>query len=237
VSISISAFAVMDHLPDFHDMVAHPALLVPQKIPVDEDAMLPYFLNLLEAVLGDIIATLFILAHKIPFHEIQALVALHICPHSIKISPDQSDPYGIPNNMFCNYQTLSQKRPSEPSSEDNEASLLAMENCPFDHWQDSMKLQTRAIYEILHHVLEDHHFDLASNSKGNTKPLYHRCPNNNTTEQTSPNSTSASKENTKPSSPEVTLEQEIPNSTFDSDQNIVSSSDTNSNLPYAPCYS
>jgi hypothetical protein len=36
----------MDRLPDFDEMVAHPALLVLQKIPVDEDAILPYFLNL-----------------------------------------------------------------------------------------------------------------------------------------------------------------------------------------------
>jgi hypothetical protein len=103
-----------------------------------------------------------------------------------------------------------------------------MENHLFDHLQDSTKLQTRKNYEILHHVLEDHHFDLASNSKGNTKLLHNRCPENNTAEQPSPNSTSGSKKNTKPSSPEVTLEQEIPNSLFDSDQNAVSSSDTNS---------
>jgi hypothetical protein len=43
----------MDHLLDFDDMVAHPPLLVPQKIPVDEDAILPYFLNLTEAVPGN----------------------------------------------------------------------------------------------------------------------------------------------------------------------------------------
>jgi hypothetical protein len=94
-----------------------------------------------------------------------------------------------------------------------------------------VKLQTRAIYEILHHVLEDHHFDLASNSKGNYEPLCNRCPENNTTEKPSPNCASDSKENTKPSSTEVTLEQESPNSAFDRDQNTVSSSDTNSTPP------
>jgi hypothetical protein len=41
VFIVIGAFADMDHLPDFDDMVAHPALLVPHKITVGEDAILP----------------------------------------------------------------------------------------------------------------------------------------------------------------------------------------------------
>jgi hypothetical protein len=39
VSIAICAFAYMDHLPDFDDIVAHPELLVPQTILVDEDAI------------------------------------------------------------------------------------------------------------------------------------------------------------------------------------------------------
>jgi hypothetical protein len=86
--------------------------------------------------------------------------------------------------MFCNSQILSQKCPSEPSSEENEASLLTKENNHiFDCLQDSMKLQTRAIYEILHHILENHHFHRASNLKGNTKPLNNICPDNNTAEQ------------------------------------------------------
>jgi hypothetical protein len=106
-----------------------------------------------------------------------------------------------------------------------------MENRLFGRLQDSIKLQTRAIYEILYHVLEDHHFDLASNLKGNTEPIYNRCPNNKTTKQPSPTSTSDSKENTKHSPPEVTLTQESPSSAFDSDQNAVSSSDTNSTPP------
>jgi hypothetical protein len=50
VSIAISAFADMDRLPNFDDMVTHPALIVPQKIPVDEDAILPNFTNLVEAI-------------------------------------------------------------------------------------------------------------------------------------------------------------------------------------------
>jgi hypothetical protein len=78
VSIAIGAFADMDRLPDFDKMVAHPALLVPQKIPVDEDAILPYFPNLVEAVPGEFNATPFVMAHNIPFHELQVHVALHI---------------------------------------------------------------------------------------------------------------------------------------------------------------
>jgi hypothetical protein len=229
MSIAIGAFPDMSHLPDFDDMVAHPALLVPHKIPVDEDTILPCFPILMEAIPDEFNATpLFVMAHNIPFHEIQARVAFHIWPHSIKISPDQLDPYGIPNDMFYNSQIISQKFPSEPSSKEIKASSLAMEIHFFDCLQDSTKLQTRAIYEILHHVFEDHHFDFASNLKGYTKPLYNICPENNTTEQPRPNSTSDSKENTKPSSPEVTLKQESQNSAFDSDKNAVSSSDTNS---------
>jgi hypothetical protein len=45
VSIAIGAFADMDRLPNFGEMVAHPALLVSQKIPVDGDASLSYFPN------------------------------------------------------------------------------------------------------------------------------------------------------------------------------------------------
>jgi hypothetical protein len=98
----------MDRLPDFDEMVAHPALLVPQKIPVDEDTILPYFLNLMEAVPGKFNVKQFFMAYNIPFNELQARVALQIWPHSIKISPDQSHPYDIPNDKFCNSQILSQ---------------------------------------------------------------------------------------------------------------------------------
>jgi hypothetical protein len=65
-------------------VAAHPALLVPQKIPVDEDAILPYFPNLVEAVPGEFNATQFVMAHNILWHELQACVAFHIWPHSIK---------------------------------------------------------------------------------------------------------------------------------------------------------
>jgi hypothetical protein len=77
----------MDRLPKFDEMVAHPELLMPQKIPVDEDAILPYFTNLVEAVPGEFNATSFVMAHNIPFHELQACVALHIWSHSIRIPP------------------------------------------------------------------------------------------------------------------------------------------------------
>jgi hypothetical protein len=85
VSIAIGVFAHMDSLPNFDDMVVHPVLLVSQKIPVDEDAILPYFHNLVEAVTGEFNTTPFAMAHNIPFHEIQAHAALLIWPYSIKI--------------------------------------------------------------------------------------------------------------------------------------------------------
>jgi hypothetical protein len=78
--IAIGAFANMDQLPDLDDMVAHPALLVPQKLSVDEDVSLPYFPNHVEAVPSEFNATPFVMAHTISFHKIQARVA-----NSIKI--------------------------------------------------------------------------------------------------------------------------------------------------------
>jgi hypothetical protein len=122
----------MDRLPDFDEIVAHPELLVLQKIPLDEEAILPYFPNLVEAVPGEFNATPFAISHNILFHELQTCVALHTWPHSIKISPDQSDPYDIPNDTFCNSQILSQNCMSKPTKEDNDASLVAMENRLFD---------------------------------------------------------------------------------------------------------
>jgi hypothetical protein len=116
VPIAIGAFADTDRLPDFDEMVAHPALLVPQKISVAEYAILPYFPNLMEAVPVEFNVIPFFVAHSIPYHEIQARVALHSWPHYIKTPPNRSDPYGIPHNMFCNSQILSQKCPSEPPS-------------------------------------------------------------------------------------------------------------------------
>jgi hypothetical protein len=105
----------MDRLPNFDAMVAHPELLMLQKIPVDEDAILPYFTNIVEAVPGEFNAKSFVMAHSIPFHELQACVALHIWSYSIKIPPDQLDPYNIPNNTFCYSQILSQNGMLKPN--------------------------------------------------------------------------------------------------------------------------
>jgi hypothetical protein len=73
----------MDHLPDFDEMVAHPALFVPQKIPVDEDLILPYFPNLVEAVPGEFNMTPFVMSHNITFHELQARVLYQNITRSI----------------------------------------------------------------------------------------------------------------------------------------------------------
>jgi hypothetical protein len=167
VSIAIGAIADMDRLPDFDEMLAHPALLVPQKIPVDKDAILPYFLNLVEAIPGEFKATSYVTAHKIPFHELQAFVALYIWPHSIKLPPDQSDPYDIPNSTFCNSQILSEKCMSKPTKEDNDASLLVMENCLFELFMDAMQDQSQAMYTFV-----DHHVHHLSDSCDNAQPLY-----------------------------------------------------------------
>jgi hypothetical protein len=167
VYIAIGAFADMDRLPHFEKMMAHPVLLVPQKIPVDEDAILPCFPNIVEAVPGEFNATPFFTTHTIPFHELQARVALHIWPHSIKIPPDQSDLYDIPNDTFCNSQILSQNCMSKPTKEDNDASLLAMENRLFDRLMDIMQYQSQAMYAFVdRHV---HHF---SNCCDNAQPLH-----------------------------------------------------------------
>jgi hypothetical protein len=75
MSITIGAFADMDHLQDFYDMVAHPALLVPQNISVDGNTILTYFPNLMEAAPDEFNATPFAKAHTIPFGKIQPRVA------------------------------------------------------------------------------------------------------------------------------------------------------------------
>jgi hypothetical protein len=90
---------------------------------------------------------------------------------SIKLSPDQLDPYDIPNYTFCFSQKLSKKRMSKPIKEDNDASLLAMENHLFDHLMDAMQDQSQTMYVffdrhvhcIIHHL---------SNSCDNAQPLY-----------------------------------------------------------------
>jgi hypothetical protein len=78
VSIAIGAFEDTYCLLDFDEMVAHPTLLVLQKITVDEEAILPSFPNIVEAAPDELNATPFVMAHNIPFHELQARVALHI---------------------------------------------------------------------------------------------------------------------------------------------------------------
>jgi hypothetical protein len=167
VSFAIGVFVDMERLPNFEKKLDHPALLVPQKIPVDEDAILPYFPNLVEAVPGKFNATPFDMAHNISFHELQARFALHIWRHSIKISPDQSDPYAIPNDMFCNSQILSQNCMSKPTKEDNDASLLAMENHVFDRLMDAMQDQSQAMYAFV-----DRHVHYFSNSCDNAQRLH-----------------------------------------------------------------
>jgi hypothetical protein len=151
MSIAIVAFADMDRLTDFGEMVAHPELLVPQKIPVDEDAILPYFPNLVEAVLGEFNVTPFVMEHTIPLHELEDRVALHIWPYSIKTPHDQSDPYEISNDTFCNSQILSQKCMSKPTKEDNDASLISTENHIFDRLFDATKDQSQAMYAFMDH--------------------------------------------------------------------------------------
>jgi hypothetical protein len=134
---------------------------------VDEDAILPYFPNLVEAVPGELNAMPFFMAHNIQFHELQARVVLHIWPHSIKLSPDQSDPYDIPNDTFCNSQILSQNCMPKPTKEDNDASLLAMENRLFERLMDAMQDQSQAMYAFV-----DRHFHHLSNSCDNGQPLH-----------------------------------------------------------------
>jgi hypothetical protein len=85
---------------------------------------------------------------------------------SINLSPDQSDPYDIPNDTFCNSQILSQNYMSKPTKEDNDASLLAMENCLFDRLMDAMQDQSQAMYAFV-----DCHVHHLSNSCDNAQPL------------------------------------------------------------------
>jgi hypothetical protein len=81
-------------------------------------------------------------------------------PHLIKISPDQSYPYDIPNDTFCNSQILSQK-------EDNDASLRAMENRIFECLMDAMQDQSQAMYAFIYR-----HVHQLSNSCDNAQPLH-----------------------------------------------------------------
>jgi hypothetical protein len=175
-SIVIVAFADMDRLPDFDKMVAHPALIVPQKIPVDEDAILPYFPNLVEAVPGEFNATPFVMAHNILFHELQVRIALHIWPHSINISPDQSDPYATTHDTFCISHILSRNCMSKPTKEDNDASLLALENRIFDRLMDVMQDHSQAMYAFVDR--HAHHF---TNSCDNAQLLHNSVTDSSST--------------------------------------------------------
>jgi hypothetical protein len=86
---------------------------------------------------------------------------------SIKLSPDQSDPYDIPNYTFCNSQIISQNCISKPTKEDNDASLLAMENHLFDCLMDAMQYQSQAMYAFV-----DRHVHHLYNSCDNAHPLH-----------------------------------------------------------------
>jgi hypothetical protein len=166
VSIAIGTFADMDRLTDFEKwwLIRRYSFRIRfqwTKTPFS------YFPNLVEAVLGKFNATPFLMAHNIPFHELQARVALHIWPHSIKISADQSNPYDIPNDTLCNSQILSQKCMPKTNKEDNDSSLLVMENGLFDRLMDAMQDQPQAMYNLV-----DHHVYHFSNSCDNAQPLH-----------------------------------------------------------------
>jgi hypothetical protein len=51
VSIAVGEFADMDRLPEFNGVVAYPSLLAPQNNPSKQGAILPYFPNLVDAIL------------------------------------------------------------------------------------------------------------------------------------------------------------------------------------------
>jgi hypothetical protein len=56
---------------------------------------------------------------------------------------------------------------SKPTKEENDASLLAMENHLFDNLMDAMQDQSQAMYAFV-----DHHVRHFSNSCDNAQPLY-----------------------------------------------------------------
>jgi hypothetical protein len=109
VSIAIGAFADMDHIPEFDGIILH------------------YFPNLVEAVPGEFNVTPFVMAHNIPFNELQAHVALNTNTLS-KYHPINRTPmtYDIQNDTFYNSQILSRNCMLKPTKEDNDVSLLAM---------------------------------------------------------------------------------------------------------------
>jgi hypothetical protein len=61
---------------------------------------------------------------------------------------------------------------SKLTKEDNDASLLAMENHLFYHLFDTMKHQPQAMYAFMDHGLEDHQVHHLANSCENTQPLH-----------------------------------------------------------------
>jgi hypothetical protein len=109
VSIAVGACADMDRLPYFNGVVAYHALLAPHKIPSKEGDILSYFPNLVEVLSGEFNATPFVMAHNIPIDESPRKAAFKIWPHSIKLSSDQTDPYDITSETFCNTQIISQQ--------------------------------------------------------------------------------------------------------------------------------
>jgi hypothetical protein len=146
----------MDRLPDFNGVVAYPALLAPHKILSKEGAILPYFPNLVEAISDKFNAMPFVMAHNIPIDKILRKAAFKILPHSIKLSSDQTDPYDIKSETFCNTQILSQQSRGQELdlTTDFDASLLAMENRLYDRLLTSLQDQPVGLYahmNILEH--------------------------------------------------------------------------------------
>jgi hypothetical protein len=156
VSISVGACADMDLLPNFSGVVVYPALLAPHKIPSKEGAILPYFPNLVEAISGEFNATPFVMDQNIPIDKILRKAAFKNLPHSIKLSSDQTDPYDITSESFCNTQILSQKyrRQELDLTTAFDASLLAMENRLYDQLLTCIQDQSVGLYahmNILEH--------------------------------------------------------------------------------------
>jgi hypothetical protein len=120
---------------------------------------------------------------------------------SINLSPDQSDPCDIPNDTFYNSQILSQNCMSKPTKEDNDASLLAMENRLLHHLMDAMQDQSQAMYAFfdchVHHLsnccdnaqpLHNSISDSSSNPPHLNEPTSQETPDGDEISSTSPNS-------------------------------------------------
>jgi hypothetical protein len=98
-------------------MVDRPVLLAPQKIPVDEDASLPHFPNLVEAIRNKFDVTpSFVMAHRqhsLSRNSSSCCIAYYLTTLYQSITrPIGPLLYDIPNN-------------TEPSSEENKASCIA----------------------------------------------------------------------------------------------------------------